>query len=78
MFEMSQSLPYQYLDTGVILKVDFMNRQPLTTVNQPPETVPPTVVEENSAHTIFVDVKTSVLLETARAVGQMIHHIQLM
>ena len=55
-------------DTGVTPKVDFVNPQPLTTVNQPPETVPPTFVEENSAHTIFVDVKTSVLLQTARAV----------
>ena len=49
-------------------KVDFVNPQPLTTVNQPPETVSQTVVEENSAHIIFVDVKTSVLLQTARTV----------
>ena len=68
-------------DIGVTPKVDFVNPQPLVTVNQPSEIVAPTVVEENSAHTIFVNVNTSVLLQTARAVvylGQMIHCIQLM
>ena len=55
-------------DTGVTLEVDFVNPHPLTTVNQPPETVSPTVNEENSIHTIFVDVRTSVPLQTARAV----------
>ena len=55
-------------DTGVTPKVGFVNPQPLVTVNQPPEIVAPTVVEENSAHTIFVNVNTSVLLQTARAV----------
>ena len=55
-------------DSGVTPKVDFVNLQPLTTVSQPPETVSPTVVEENSAHAICVDVQTSVLLQTARAV----------
>ena len=55
-------------DTSVTLKVDFVNSQPLTTVNHPPETVLPTVVDENSAHTIFADVQTSVSLQTTRAV----------
>ena len=64
-------------DTGVTPKVDFVNPQPLTTVNHQPETVPATFVEESAAHTIFINVKTSVLLQTARAVvsrpNEMIH-----
>ena len=66
---------FSICDTGVTPKVDFVNPKPLTTVNHPPETVPPTFVEENATHIIFVDVQTSVLLQTARAVVSRLNNL---